>query len=84
MLNWIKQNIVMAFSSKHINTSDNREESSTTPLLSTPKEQSLSLTKEEVEVLLIIVKDATFKGESVERIYNLILKLQQYYTTITR
>lgn len=84
MLNWIKQNVVMAFSSKHINSNNNREESSTTPLLSTPKEQSLSLTKEEVEVLLIIVKDATFKGESVERIYNLILKLQQYYTTITR
>jgi hypothetical protein len=72
----------MAFLSKHIN--NNREESSTTPLLSTPKEQSLNLTKEEVEVLLIIVRDATFKGESVEKVYNLILKLQQHYTTITR
>lgn len=83
MLNWIKQNKVMAFLTKHINT-NNKEESPTTPLLSTPKEQSLSLTKEEVEILLIVVRDATFKGESVERIYNLILKLQQYYTTITR
>jgi hypothetical protein len=83
MLNWIKQNIVMAFLTKHI-SNNNKEESSTTPLLSTPKEQSLSLTKEEVEILLIVVRDATFKGESVERIYNLILKLQQYYTTITR
>jgi hypothetical protein len=74
----------MAFLSKHINNNNNREESSTTPLLTTLKEQSLSLTKEEVEVLLIIVRDATFKGESVEKVYNLILKLQQYYTTITR
>jgi hypothetical protein len=74
----------MAFSSKHINNTNNREESSTTPLLSTPKEQSLNLTKEEVEAILIIVRDATFKGESIERVYNLILKLQQYYTTITR
>jgi hypothetical protein len=73
----------MAFLSKHINN-NNKEESSTTPLLSTLKEQSLNLTKEEVEVLLIIVRDATFKGESVEKVYNLILKLQQYYTTITR
>ncbi len=73
----------MAFSSKHINN-NNREESSTAPLLSTPKEQSLNLTKEEVEAILIIVRDATFKGESIERVYNLILKLQQYYTTITR
>jgi len=73
----------MAFLTKHINN-NNKEESSTTPLLSTPKEQYLSLTKEEVEILLITVRDATFKGESIERVYNLILKLQQYYTTITR
>jgi len=73
----------MAFLTKHINN-NNKEESSTTPLLSTPKEQYLSLTKEEVEVLLIIVRDSTFKGESVEKVYNLILKLQQHYTTITR
>jgi hypothetical protein len=73
----------MAFLSNHINN-NKREESSTTPLLSTPKEQSLNLTKEEIEVILIIVRDATFKGESVEKVYNLILKLQQYYTTITR
>ena len=75
----------MAFLSKHINHSNNnREESSTAPLLSETKEQSLNLTKEEVEILLIMVRDTTFKGESVERIYNLILKLQQYYTTITK
>ena len=72
----------MAFLTKHID--NKREESSTTPLVTTPKEQSLNLTKEEVEVLLIIVRDTTFKGESVEKVYNLILKLQQYYTTITR
>jgi hypothetical protein len=73
----------MAFLSNHINN-NKREESSTTPLVTTPKEQSLNLTKEEVEVLLIIVRDSTFKGESVEKVYNLILKLQQHYTTITR
>lgn len=73
----------MAFLSNHINN-NKREESSTAPLLTTPKEQSLNLTKEEVEVLLIIVRDATFKGESVEKVYNLILKLQQHYTAITR
>jgi hypothetical protein len=73
----------MAFLSNHINN-NKREESSKTPLLTTPTEQSLSLTKEEVEMLLIVVRDATFKGESVEKVYNLILRLQQYYTTITR
>jgi hypothetical protein len=73
----------MAFISKHINNNKG-EGSLTTPLFQSTGEQTLNLTKEEVEILLIIVRDATFKGESVERIYNLILKLQQYYTTITR
>ena len=73
----------MAFESKHINNRK-EEESSKTPPFSTSKEQSLNLTREEVEILLITVRDATFKGENVERIYNLILKLQQYYTTITK
>ena len=72
----------MAFLTKHLNNKE--EESSTTPLLSVLEKQSLNLTREEVEILLITVRDTTFKGESVERIYNLILKLQQYYTTITK
>ena len=73
----------MAFRSTHINNRK-EEESSTTPPFSNSQEQSLNLTREEVEILLITIRDATFKGESIERIYNLILKLQQYYTTITR
>lgn len=73
----------MAFRSTHINTRK-EEESSITPPFSIPQEQSLNLTREEVEALLITIRDATFKGESIERIYNLILKLQQYYTTITK
>ena len=73
----------MAFVSKHINNNKG-EGSSTTPLFQIPGEQSLNLTKEEVEVLLIIIRDTMFKGESVEKVYNLILKLQQYYSTITR
>ena len=73
----------MAFVSQHINNRK-EEESSTAPPFSIPKEQSLNLTGEEVAILLITIREATFKGDSVERIYNLILKLQQYYTTITR
>jgi hypothetical protein len=73
----------MAFKSTHINNRK-EEESSKTPPFSIPEGQSLNLTREEVEILLITIRDTTFKGENVERIYNLILKLQQYYTTITR
>lgn len=72
----------MAFLTK--NTGIKEEGPSTTPLLPDPEKQSLSLTKEEVEILLITIRDMTFKGESVERIYNLILKLQQYYTIVTK
>jgi|APGre2960657373_1045057.scaffolds.fasta_scaffold506061_2 hypothetical protein len=73
----------MAFISTHINTRKEEESSKTLPF-SIPEGQYLNLTREEVEILLITIRDATFKGESIERIYNLILKLQQYYTTITR
>lgn len=73
----------MAFVSTHINDRK-KEESSTTPPISTPKEQFPNLTEEEVAILLITIREATFKGDRIEKIYNLILKLQQYYTAITR
>ena len=73
----------MAFVSQHI-SNRKEEESSKTPPFQISKEQPLNLTGEEIAILLITIREATFKGENVERIYNLILKLQQYYTTITR
>lgn len=38
-----------------------------------------SLTKSDIEFLLVIIKDASFKGESVEQLYNIVYKLQQQY-----
>ena len=40
---------------------------------------SLSLTKKEIEFLLILIKDSIFKGENIELLYNLIVKLQTIY-----
>lgn len=40
------------------------------------KTENNNLTKEELIFLLHILKDTTFKGESVEILYNTILKLQ--------
>jgi hypothetical protein len=37
------------------------------------------LTKEEVSLLLVLIKNSNFKGENVEQIYNLVLKLQEMY-----
>jgi hypothetical protein len=44
---------------------------------------SINLSKEEVETLLIMVKESHFKGEHVQKVYELVLKLQTYYTKLS-
>ena len=70
----------MAFSSKNTNLNTVKEE----PLKAPLSHYTLDLTKEEIEIVLITLKDTTFKGEHVEKIYNLVLKLQQYYMSLNR
>ena len=79
MLNFLKDKLVMAFHAKNIQT-NKEEEPSKAPL----SNSSLNLTKDEVEVLLLTIKEMTFKGEHVERVYNLVYKLQQYYVSFNR
>lgn len=79
MLNRLKDKIVMAFNSKNVQTNI-QEEPSKAPL----SNSSLNLSKEEVEVLLVTIKEMTFKGEHVEKVYNLVYKLQQYYISFNR
>ena len=69
----------MAFNSKNVQTNI-QEEPSKAPL----SNSSLNLSKEEVEVLLVTIKEMTFKGEHVEKVYNLVYKLQQYYISFNR
>lgn len=38
------------------------------------------LTTAEIEFLLSLIKNSTFKGEQVEIVYNTTFKLQQQYT----
>ena len=73
----------MAFTSKHI-TNNKEEEPSKAPLFSVQEGPSLSLSREEIEILLVTIRDTTFRGENIEKVYNLIFKLQQYYTIITK
>ena len=68
----------MAFSSKHLQVDKVVEEPSKAPLPTVPL--TLDLSKKEIEILLVLIKDASFKGEHVETIYSLVYKLQQYYT----
>jgi hypothetical protein len=75
LINKIKS--VMAFNAKNLITKNKVEES-----LSTPLPTTLSLNKSEVETLLLMIKDSHFKGEHIQKIYELTLKLQTYYTQL--
>lgn len=69
----------MAFTANNVQT-NKREEPQKAPLPTS----GLDLTKEETETLLLTIKEMTFKGEHVEKVYNLVYKLQQYYMSFNR
>ena len=46
------------------------------------KETNLKLNKQELEVLLFLISNGTFKGRDIERIYKLAVKLQNSYDKI--
>lgn len=70
----------MAFTAGKINTEIKKEEPSKAPLsiLST-EVPTLEFEKEEIEVLLLMIKESHFKGEHIEKIYKLVYKLQECY-----
>jgi hypothetical protein len=43
----------------------------------------VELNKPEIEALLTMIKASTFQGDQVEHVYNLVFKLQQYYSTLS-
>ena len=43
-----------------------------------------ALTKQEIEFLLVLIKQSSFQGESLESLYNLVLKLQQQYLSLDK
>lgn len=47
---------------------------------SDPKAEDFSLSKKEIEWLLQLIKDSTFRGADLEQVYNAVYKLQQQYT----
>lgn len=42
----------------------------------------LQLSKSEVEALLTMIKSMNFRGDQIEDVYNLVLKLQEYYISL--
>jgi hypothetical protein len=78
--------LVMAFTANNVQT-NKQEEPFKAPLsnnTTSSNQTGVVLTKEETETLLLTIKDMNFKGEHVEKVYNLVLKLQQYYVTFNR
>jgi hypothetical protein len=54
-----------------------------------PKKESTklpknSLDKQELSIILNLIKETSFKGEDIETMYNLILKLQDQYFTLEK
>jgi len=43
-----------------------------------------SLDKQELSIILNLIKETSFKGEDVETMYNLILKLQDQYFALEK
>lgn len=69
----------MPFTANVINTHKQEE-----PLKAPLSNPNLNLTKEDIEVLLLTIKEMSFKGEHVERVYNVVYKLQQYYMSFNQ
>jgi hypothetical protein len=74
LINKIKS--VMAFTTNNLVTKNKVEEPVKVPL------PSSNLTKSEVELLLMMIKESHFKGEHIQKVYELTLKLQTYYTQL--
>jgi len=50
----------------------------------TPLTHNIELTEKEIELLLLTIKNGLFKGEYVETLYNLTLKMQETYIKIKK
>jgi len=69
----------MSFRASHIEVKgDPKNEFST----SLPSTTPIELSEKEIEFLLVTIKNGLFKGEYVETLYNLTLKLQKHFVDL--
>ena len=64
----------MAFTSSNVKVDNVSEVEKSTSF------SDYSLTPEEIQLILITLRNSTFKGEHVELFYNTVVKLQKQYT----
>lgn len=67
----------MSFTAANIIVGGAKIEVETPTLSSTTDSTTLELTDKELELLLLTIKNGLFRGEYVETVYNLTLKLQK-------
>lgn len=68
--------LVVAFQAGTVNNFIPKEEGPKSP------SPSLELDKEDIAILLNMIKDAHFKGEHIQKVYELIVKLQECYSQL--
>jgi hypothetical protein len=56
----------------------NNTNNSSSPVNQNNREEFI-LIQQEIEYLLELIKNSTFKGEQLETLYNIVYKLQQQY-----
>jgi hypothetical protein len=57
------------------------QQQSNTEASQSQERDAFSLSKQEIEFLLTLIKDSSFKGEYIETLYALVYKLQQQHLT---
>jgi hypothetical protein len=67
----------MSFSASNIIVGDSKIKTEIPSTSSTNDSTTLELTDKELELLLLTIKNGLFRGEYVETVYNLTLKLQK-------
>jgi hypothetical protein len=67
----------MSFSASNIVVGGSKIEVETPTSSTTTNSTTLELTDKELELLLLTIKNGLFRGEYVETVYNLTLKLQK-------
>jgi hypothetical protein len=75
----------MAFTSNNVEVKGVSSSNASTPLPHSIENipfYGVELTDKEIEFLLVTIKNSLFKGEYVEILYNLTLKLQEKYNEI--
>ena len=73
MLKKIKK--VMSFKFNHV---DHKKELQK----NTSVDESISISKKEVEILLQMIKNSHFSGDMLENLYTLVFKLQKHYNKL--